>query len=112
MLEKSVQIYMDEKLKDYILSIVFATRFPEKFHLADIKRHIQVGASPRATLALAHASRAHAFIQHRGFVTPEDVKSVACDVLRHRVLVTFEAQSEDLESEQIIQKILERIEVP
>ena len=106
------QIYMDEKLKDYILSIVFATRFPEKFHLADIKRHIQVGASPRATLALAHASRAHAFIQHRGFVTPEDVKSVACDVLRHRVLVTFEAQSEDLESEQIIQKILERIEVP
>ncbi len=106
------QIYMDEKLKDYILAIVFASRFPEKLGLSDLKRQIQVGASPRATLALARASRANAFIRHRGFVTPEDVKSIAYDVLRHRILVTFEAEAEGIDSEQIVKKILERVEVP
>ncbi len=106
------QIYMDEKLKDYILGLVFATRFPEKLGLAELQRHIQVGASPRATLALAKASRAHAFIQHRGYVTPEDVKSVAYDVLRHRILVSFEAEAEGVDSEQIIRKVLEHVEVP
>lgn len=105
-------IYMDEKLKDYILSLVFATRFPEKFGLNDLKSMIQVGASPRATLALAKASRANAFIHHRGYVTPEDVKAVAYDVLRHRILVSFEAEAEGVESEQIVKRILERVEVP
>jgi MoxR-like ATPase len=106
------QIYMDEKLKDYILSIVFATRFPEKLGLPQLKQQIQVGASPRATLALAKASRANAFVHHRGFVTPEDVKSVAYDVLRHRVLVSFEAEADGIDSEQIVRKILEHVEVP
>jgi MoxR-like ATPase len=106
------QIYMDEKLKDYILSIVFATRTPEKFGLPELKPQIQVGASPRATLALAKASRANAFIHHRGFVTPEDVKSIAYDVLRHRVLVSFEAEADGVDSDQVIKKILERVEVP
>ncbi len=106
------RIYMDEKLKDYILSIVFTTRFPEKMGLPDLKPMISVGASPRATLALAKASRANAFIRHRGFVTPEDVKSIAYDVLRHRILVTFEAEADGVDSEQIIKKILEHVEVP
>jgi MoxR-like ATPase len=106
------QIYMDEKIKDYILGIVFATRYPEKAGLAELKNQIQVGASPRATLALAKASRANAFVKHRGFVTPEDVKSIAYDVLRHRVLVSFEAEADGIDSEQIIKKILERVEVP
>ena len=106
------QIYMDEKLKDYILTIVFATRFPEKAGLPELKAQIQVGASPRATLALARASRANAFIHHRGFVTPEDIKAVAYDVLRHRILVSFEAEADGIDSEQMIKKILERVEVP
>lgn len=106
------QIYMDEKIKDYILAVIFATRFPEKAGLPELKSQIQVGASPRATLALAKASRANAFIRHRGFVTPEDVKSIAYDVLRHRVLVTFEAEADGVDSEQIIKRILERVEVP
>ncbi len=106
------KIYMDEKLKDYILSVVFATRFPEKYGLKDLKNQIQVGASPRATLALAKASRAHAFIQHRGYVTPEDVKAIAYDVLRHRVMVSYEAEAEGVDSEQIVKMILERVEVP
>jgi MoxR-like ATPase len=106
------QIYMDEKLKDYILSLVFATRTPEKMGLTQLRNQIQVGASPRATLALAKASRANAFLHHRGFVTPEDVKSVAYDVLRHRILVSFEAEADGIDSEQIIKKILEHVEVP
>jgi MoxR-like ATPase len=103
---------MDEKLKDYILAIVFATRFPDKLGLPQLKQQIQVGASPRATIGLAKASRANAFIRHRGFVTPEDVKSVAYDVLRHRILVSFEAEADGIDSEQIIKKILEHVEVP
>lgn len=106
------QIYMDEKLKDYILSLVFASRFPESYGLAHLKNHIQVGASPRATIALAKASRAHAFIRHRGFVTPDDVKAVALDIMRHRILVTFEAEAEGIDSELVIKKILESVEVP
>ena len=106
------KIYMDEKLKDYILGIIFATRFPEKVGLAQLKQQIQVGASPRATLSLARASRANAFLNHRGFVTPEDVKSIAYDVLRHRILVSFEAEADGVDSEQIIKKILEHVEVP
>jgi MoxR-like ATPase len=106
------QIYMDEKLKDYILSIVFATRFPDKYGLPELSAQIQVGASPRATLSLAKASRANAFVHHRGFVTPEDVKAIAFDVLRHRIIVSFEAEADGIDSEQIIKKILERVEVP
>lgn len=110
--EICARIYMDEKLKDYILAIVFATRFPEKFGMPELKQQIQVGASPRATISLAKASRANAFIRHRGFVTPEDVKSIAYDVLRHRILVSFEAEADGIDSEQIIKKILEHVEVP
>jgi len=106
------RIYMDEKLKDYIISVVFATRFPEKLGLSQLKSQIEVGASPRATLALVKASRANAFIHHRGYVTPEDVKSVAYDVLRHRIIVSFEAEAEGVDSEKIIKKILEHVEVP
>lgn len=106
------QVYMDEKIKDYIVHLVFATRFPDQFSLGDLKSRIDVGASPRATLALAKASRAHAFIQHRGYVTPEDVKAIAYDVLRHRVTVSFEAEAEGMDSEEILRRILERVEVP
>ncbi len=106
------QIYLDEKLKDYILAIIFATRFPENFGLPELKARIEVGASPRATIALVKGSRAHAFIEHRGFVTPEDIKAVVYDVLRHRIMVTFEAEAEGIDSEEIIRRILEKIEVP
>ncbi len=103
---------MDEKLKDYILSVIFTTRFLHKMGLPELKPMIQVGASPRATIALAKASRANAFIRHRGYVTPEDVKSIAYDVLRHRVIVSFEAEADGVDSEQVIKRILEHVEVP
>lgn len=106
------KIYMDEKIKDYILAIVFATRFPEQVGLPELKNQIQVGASPRGTLSLAKASRANAFIQHRGFVTPEDVKTMAYDVLRHRIMVSFEAEADGLDSEKILKRILETVQVP
>lgn len=106
------RIYMDEKLKEYILAIVFTTRYPDQMGLAELKSMIQVGASPRATIGLAKAARANAFIKHRGFVTPEDVKSVAYDVLRHRIGVSFEAEADGIDSEKIIRKILEHVEVP
>jgi len=106
------KIFMDEKLKDYILAIIFATRFPERVGLTELKPMISVGASPRATIALAKASRAAAFVRHRGYVSPEDVKMIAYDVLRHRVLVSFEAEADGVDSEQVIRKILERVEVP
>lgn len=110
--EICAKIYMDEKLKDYILSIIFASRFPERFGLESIKKYIQVGASPRATIGLAKASRANAFIRHRGFVTPEDVKTVAYDILRHRIILSFEAEAEGIDTDFVIKKILEQIEVP
>ncbi len=105
-------IYMDDKVKDYILNLIFASRFPEKFGLSEIKPFISSGGSPRATISLTKASRANAFIRHRGFVTPEDVKSVAYDILRHRILLTYEAEAENITSETIVRKILDRIEVP
>ncbi len=105
-------IYMDEKVKDYILNIIFASRFPEKHGLPEIKPFISSGGSPRATLALTKAARANAFINHRGYATPEDVKSVAYDILRHRILLTYEAEAENITSDQIVRKILDRIEVP
>jgi MoxR-like ATPase len=106
------QIYVDEKVKDYILNIVFATREPEKFGLKDLKDYIQYGASPRATISLTQAARAHAFLRHRGFVTPEDVKAIGLDVLRHRLALSYEAEAEDLTPERIIQRVFERVEVP
>jgi len=105
-------VYIDEKVKQYILNIVFASREPEQFGLSSLSGSIEVGASPRATIALAKASRANAFIRHRGFVTPEDIKSVAYDILRHRILTTFEAEAEGIDSDSIVRKILENIEVP
>jgi MoxR-like ATPase len=105
------QIYMDDRVKDYIVDIVFATRSPGDYHL-DLAPLIAFGASPRATLYLALAAKAHAFIRGRGYATPEDVKSIAFDVLRHRVLLTYEAEAEEITPETIVQRILDTIEVP
>jgi MoxR-like ATPase len=105
------QVYVDKRIKDYIVEIVFATRRPEDYKL-DIKGLVQFGASPRATVFLAVAAKAHAFIRGRGYVTPEDVKSIAYDVMRHRIILTYEAEAEDVTTEQIIQRVLDTIEVP
>ena len=105
------EIYIDDKIKDYILSIIFATREPEKYNL-DIADYLQYGASPRATIFLTMGARAHAFMQGRGYVTPQDVKSIAPDVLRHRIIVSYEAEAEELTSEDLIEKILSEIPVP
>lgn len=105
------EIYTDDKIKDYILSIVFATREPEKYGL-NIKEYLRYGASPRATIALTVGARAHAFLQGRGYVTPQDVKSIAPDILRHRIIVSYEAEAEELTSEILIDKILSEIPVP
>jgi len=104
-------IYMDEKVKDYIVSLVHATREPETYGL-DLKPYIQNGASPRATINLKTASKALAFLHGRGYVTPEDVKSIAMDVLRHRVSITYEAEAEALTSEDMVRRILETVPVP
>ncbi len=104
-------VYMDDRVKEYILEIVFATRNPDEFGL-DIAPLIEFGASPRATLFLAQASRAHAFIRRRGYVTPEDVKSIGPDVLRHRVILSYEAEAENIKPEEIIQRIFDTVEVP
>jgi MoxR-like ATPase len=105
------EIYIDEKVKDYIVNIVCATREPQKYKL-DLAHFISYGASPRATIYLAVAAKAHAFIQQRGYVTPQDVKSIGLDVLRHRVIVSYEAEAEDKTSEDIIKTIFDNIEVP
>ena len=105
------EIYIDEKVKDYIVDIVFATRDPKKYGL-DLGNLINYGASPRATIFLAVAAKAHAFIQQRGYVTPQDVKSIGFDVLRHRVIVSYEAEAEEKTSEDVIKMIFDNIEVP
>lgn len=105
-------IYIDEKIIDYIVTIVAATRAPEKFNLPEYKNLIQYGASPRATLALHQACKAHAFLKKRHFVVPDDVKSVACAVLRHRIILTYNADSENMNSDTIIKKILATIPTP
>jgi MoxR-like ATPase len=105
-------IYIDRKLKDYILDIVFATREPEKFGLADLKPLIRFGASPRASINLTTSVRAMAFLRRRGFVIPEDVKELAADVLRHRILLTYEAEAEEKTTDDVIQQILASVEVP
>lgn len=106
------QIYLDPKLKDYILEIVFASRFPEEHKLPKLKPLIAYGASPRATLYLAQAAKAAAFLEGRGYVTPEDIRLIAFDVLRHRLLLSYEAEAENIASEDIIHEILETIGVP
>jgi len=105
------QVYVDTRLKDYIVELVFATRRPEGYKL-DIKGLVQFGGAPRATVFLTVAAKAHAFIRGRGYVTPEDVKSIAYDVLRHRIILTYEAEAEDVTTEQIIQRVLDTVEVP
>ena len=106
------KIYVDEKIKNYIIDLVFATRNPESYGLDELKGLIEYGSSPRASIYLTTASRAHAFLRRRGYVTPEDVKSVGMDVLRHRIIITYEAEAEEITSEEIIQKIFNKIEVP
>jgi MoxR-like ATPase len=110
---KAVQeVYMDEKIEKYILDIIFATRYPEKYNLANLKDLINYGASPRGSINLATAAKCYAFIKRRGYVIPEDVRAVVHDVLRHRIGVTYEAEAENINSIEIIDKIVNEIEVP
>lgn len=106
------EIYVDDKIKEYVLSIVFATRDPAAYHLEALRGNIRYGASPRATLALTMAAKAHAFLQGRGYVTPQDVKSIAPDVLRHRVIPSFEAEAEELTSDALVSTLLNELPVP
>ncbi|KEY20296.1 AAA family ATPase [Kaistella antarctica] len=106
------QIYLDEKIEKYILDMVFATRFPEKYGLPDLKNYISFGASPRASINLSIAARAMAFLKNRAFVIPEDVKEIAKDVLRHRIGLSFEAEAEEITSDEIVDKILGKIQAP
>ncbi|MFH1760097.1 MAG: MoxR family ATPase [bacterium] len=106
------QVYMDEKIKDYIIDIVFASRNPEEMAIKELKCLIEYGASPRASIYLTLAARAHAFIRGRGYVTPEDVKAVGMDVLRHRIIVTYEAEAEETNAEDVVRKIFDSVEVP
>jgi MoxR-like ATPase len=106
------EVYMDEKIEKYILDIVFATRYPEKYNLGDLKPLISFGASPRGSINLATAAKCYAFIKRRGYVIPEDVRAVVHDVLRHRIGITYEAEAENITSEDIINKIVNEIEVP
>jgi MoxR-like ATPase len=106
------QIYMDDKVKDYVVEVVFATREPAKHGLKDLAPLIEFGASPRASIALAMAARAHAFLRHRGYVTPEDVKAIGHDVLRHRLVLTYEADAEEVTADQVVRRAFEVIEVP
>jgi|SRR5690554_3840321 len=106
------EVYMDEKIEKYILDIVFATRFPEKYNLADLKPLISFGASPRGSINMATAAKCYAFIKRRGYVIPEDVRAVVYDVLRHRIGITYEAEAENITSVDIINKIVNQIEVP
>jgi MoxR-like ATPase len=106
------QVYIDEKIRDYIVSIVHATREPKAHGLGALADFIQYGASPRASIYLNMAARAHAFLRHRGYVTPEDIKAVGVDVLRHRVILTYEAEAEEITSETVVRKLFEHVEVP
>ena len=106
------KIYLDEKVQDYIVRLVHATRSPGHFGLDRLQSYVQYGASPRASIWMARAARAYAFLQRRGYVTPQDIKSLAPDILRHRVMVSYEAEAEGMDSDKLIHKILEQIEVP
>ena len=106
------EIYIDEKIEQYIADIVFATRYPEKYGLAELKDLITFGGSPRASISLAKAARAYAFIKRRGYVVPEDVRAVVHDVMRHRIGLSYEAEASNITSEEIISKIVNKVEVP
>jgi len=106
------QVYMDDKIEQYILDIVFATRKPQKFNLPDVQNLISFGGSPRASISLAQAAKAFAFIKRRGYVVPEDVRAIAHDVLRHRVGLTYEAEAENIDSDEVINQVLNHVEVP
>ncbi|OQX72027.1 MAG: ATPase [Candidatus Cloacimonas sp. 4484_275] len=106
-------IYMETKIKDYILDIVFATREPKKYkNLGDLADLIEYGSSPRASIYLAQAAKAHAFLEHRGYVTPDDIKAIGKDVLRHRIILTYEAEAEQITQEDIVNRLFDEIEVP
>ncbi|BBO18889.1 ATPase [Candidatus Brocadia pituitae] len=105
------EIYIDDKIKDYIIDIVYASRDPKAYNLK-LEEFIEYGASPRATIYLTLAAKAHAFIKGRGFVTPQDIKSIGMDVLRHRIIITYEAEAEEIRAEDIVQKIFDTVEVP
>jgi len=105
-------LYMDDRIVDYIVDIVHATREPAAAGLKELVPLIEFGASPRATIALAQASRAHAFLRGRSFVTPDDIKAIAPDVLRHRVLTTYEAEAEEVTSDEIVTRVLAKVESP
>ncbi|MDO4779852.1 MAG: MoxR family ATPase, partial [Bacteroides sp.] len=106
------QVYIDEKIEKYILDIVFATRYPEKYSIKELKDMIGFGCSPRASINLALAARAYAFIKRRGYVIPEDVRAVAHTVLRHRIGLTYEAEANDMTADEIVSTILNNVEVP
>ena len=105
-------IYVDEKVEDYVLNLVFSTRSPSDYGLEDLSQLIEFGASPRATINLILASKARAFLEHRGYITPEDVRYVGQDILRHRIILTYEAEAEELSSEDVIQRLFDSIEIP
>jgi len=105
-------VYMDDRVKDYIVDVVFATREPQKKGMKDLAPLIEYGASPRASIALNLAARAHAFLRHRGYVTPEDVKAIGPDVLRHRMVLSYEAEAEEVTAEDIVRRVFEVVEVP
>jgi MoxR-like ATPase len=106
------EVYIDEKIEKYIVDIVFATREPEKYGLQELKDLINFGASPRASIFLSLAAKAHAFLRRRGYVTPEDVRAIGMDVMRHRIILSYEAEAEEVGTEDVIRKVLNRIEVP
>jgi MoxR-like ATPase len=105
-------VYVDDRVKDYIVDVVFATREPEKKGMKELGPLIEYGASPRASIALNLAARAHAFLRHRGYVTPEDVKAIGPDVLRHRIVLSYEAEAEEVTAEDIVRRVFEVVEVP
>jgi MoxR-like ATPase len=106
------EVYIDEKIEKYIVDLVFATRYPENYGLKELKDLINYGASPRASIYLALAAKAHAFLRRRGYVTPEDVRSIGMDVMRHRIILSYEAEAEELTTEDVVRKVLNRVEVP
>ena len=106
------EVYIDEKIEQYIADIVFATRYPDRYGLGELKDMITFGGSPRASISLAKAARAYAFIKHRGYVIPEDVRAVAHDVLRHRIGLSYEAEASEITSEEIVSRIINKVEVP
>jgi len=110
--EAAKQVYVDEKIEKYIVEIVFATREPQNYGLEELQGLINFGASPRASIFLAQAAKAHAFLNRRGYVTPEDVRAIGMDVMRHRVILSYEAEAEEMTTEDVVRKVLNRVEVP